>query len=605
MPCLPEHLSRSNVVYGRPRWHFSPDVLSSRSATENQQEEDGMNTTMSYGRRLWFHVRWKDPVRYEISPEAASYSMGMSTQTTNSLAILTLCWSYILSVRLLEMQGRMVEYSNHRLWPQSHGLQGQSIVDLEGASPSLVRWLCAILSPKLGWCPRGFGQLPVWLTTFTEDVQVSLASPIMAAEIDSAPSSSEATELLIELCQLFRLGTNLAEASDWEPMQPYKAAFLAALMVPFYNSMKLRPRLPIPHLPRVSGSGVFTRTHKQAIRGYTKDLRYFMTLSLHTSSLGSVLWSVFWQPEVDCNLVGPWLTSILDTLEPTINEKRVETLLKVFVARRPRVAIWWMALFLLGDLTLLDWIRRYAQKLLEKWGFGTSSPPDPIIAAWTGSKQSFLDLDKDSLYTEESDAVPRADVLRCRFDLKLQDYASTLLAWRPFGYMRKAEVEPDLWPQLETKYTRRYHSFVWYHSKKPMRPDRGFRNDTGRDVKNVPDDLELRPSSVECRDEEPHCRLYLRPSRILTRTMMSFLVEDGMGGRHWANAALPVKLGQLRWLRDWEGLASGEQPLGEEDIAKDVGGKPPSWFLEEWVRGRWTVDSGEQEAGVGMSTRVG
>jgi hypothetical protein len=38
---------------------------------------------------------------------------------------------------------------------------------------------------------------------------------------------------------------------------------------------------------------------------------------------------MLWQPDVECDLVRPWLASVLDTLEPTIEEKQVEVLVKV------------------------------------------------------------------------------------------------------------------------------------------------------------------------------------------------------------------------------------------------------------------------------------
>ncbi|KAL6361896.1 hypothetical protein LRP88_05376 [Fusarium phalaenopsidis] len=65
--------------------------------------------------------------------------------------------------------------------------------------------------------------------------------------------------------------------------------------------------------------------------------------------------------------------------------------------------------------------------------------------------------------------------------------------------------------------------------------------------------------------------------------MMSFLVEDAAGDRNWANADMPGKLEQHRWLRDWEGLCSMDVEIVEPD---EKPAKPPSWFLEEWIEGK-------------------
>lgn len=585
VPALPDQLPRSDFLYGRPCWHI-PLGIASRETVPAVKLDDG-DAALAYGRRISFRLRTKDSIRCDACPQAASFLLGNSAKTTNSLAVLTMCWSYILSVRLLEMQGRAVQYTMHRLWPQSDKRCEQSMIDLEGASPSLIRWLCAVLDPDLGWRAKDKGFLPPWAATFKTDVRLVIRSSDSAAGMLSPPSSPEATELLIELCGLFRLGTDLGQDVRWDSIPPYKAAFFAALMLPFYDYMKLQPRLPPPHLTRAEGGSMFDTTHERTIRQYITDLQYFMTLSIHPPSLGSVLWSIFWQPGIDCNLVSPWLASILDVLGPTIDGKRIETLVKMFLSRRPRVALWWLALFLLGDLSVLGWIQRYAEKLEEKYGFGSLSPPDPMVSAWTGSKQSFLDLERDALYMEHSDLVSRADLLRCRFDFRLQYSASTLLSWRPFGYIKKTQVEPELWPQLEAKSIRQYHSFIWYPHRELSYPSYGFRRDTGRHVKNVPDDLERRSSSTKC---QGGCQrdIKLTPSEESTCRMMFFLVEDATGGRDWANAASLAKAKGHRWLRDWEGLDTME----EEDKASPTADatKQPSWFLTEWMNRRHAFD---------------
>ncbi|KAJ4310669.1 hypothetical protein N0V84_010850 [Fusarium piperis] len=581
VPSLPEHLPTGRVLYGRPRWNLSPDIANPRST--DQDEDD--DPTLRYGRRLAFFLQAEEPIRSSICQEAASYSMGLDSTATGSLAVLTMCWSYILSVRVLEMQGRQARYSSHHLSPQQQ--HEGPMVDLDGASSALVRWLCAILSPEVGWGANDEEKLPMFATFLNQDTQIVIGrAPISTTAVHSAPSSLEAVELLIEICRLFRLGTEHGETSEWEVMLPCRAGFLAALVLPFYTFMDLQPQLPTPHLTK-SQSGAFESIHEQEIRQHYSDLGYFMALGSHPPSVGSVLWSIFWQPDVDCNLAGPWLSSILEVLKPAIRQKHVEVVLKMFIARRPRVAIWWVALFLLGDLTILDCIQEYTQKLEEKRGVGSMAAPDPIVSAWTGAKQSFLDDEKDATYVDKSDLVSRADVLRCLFDLKLQDYASVLLAWRPFGYIHKDKVEVELGPLLETKYVRQYHSFVWYPERDSAAPpEHGFRNDTGRDVKDVLDNLD-RPSTGIVSKGGHQPPVSMRPSRISSRRMLNFLVEDAAGKCDWANAVLPVDQDQLRWLFHWE----YPDPMQDDSSSdrSEGGGEAgsASWFMRDWLNGEF------------------
>ncbi|RSL76337.1 hypothetical protein CEP51_010047 [Fusarium floridanum] len=581
VPSLPEHIPIGRVLYGRPRWSLSPDLASPRG-----MDQDDEGPMLRYGRRLGFFLLAEEPIRSCISQEAASYSMGLDSTTTDSLAVLTMCWSYILSVRVLEMQGREVRYSFNRLPLQQQ--HETPMIDLVDASPALVRWLSAILCPRFGWGPKDQGKLPMFATFLNQDSQITIGGPSFSPlALNSAPSSSEAMELLIELCHLFRLGTEPSEEPEWEAISPCRAGFLAALVLPFYTFMDLQPQLPTPHLAK-SQRDVFEDTHEQEIRQYYSDIRYFMALGSHPPSVGSVLWSIFWQPDVDCNLVGPWLSSILEVLGPSIRQKHVEVILQMFITRRPRVAIWWMAIFLLGDMTILNCIQRYTQKMEENGAVGSMTAPDPIISAWTGANQSFLDEEKDATYGEPSDLVSRADLLRCQFDLKLQNYDSVLLSWRPFGYIQKGQIELDLWQLLENRYVRQYHSFVWYPKRtSPATPDLGFRHDTGRDVKNVPDNLDRSSTGIMSKgDCQPS--LSIRPSRISTRRMVNFLVEDTAGTRDWTNAVLPVDQDQLRWLFHWEHpdpMGNSSSSNGAENGRKE--GSASWFFVRDWMAGEF------------------
>lgn len=215
-------------------------------------------------------------------------------------------------------------------------------------------------------------------------------------------------------------------------------------MIPFYSSYRLRPCFPPPQLqPR---NTTFNKGDENRIRQFLADAPYFMTLSLHPALFASCLWSVFWQPEIVCNLVSPRLTSIHRTLRPTSEANDLETLLKVFLARRPRCGAWWFAMFMLGDCSILDWILSYLKKVEERWGYGTLSPPDPLAELWTGTKQSFVHSGTTRVYNDNSCVVLREDWLRCRFNFKFQDPGCVPLAWLSFGSVDKRDIEPELWP---------------------------------------------------------------------------------------------------------------------------------------------------------------
>lgn len=103
-----------------------------------------------------------------------------------------------------------------------------------------------------------------------------------------------------------------------------------------------------------------------------------------------------WQPQVECNLASPLLTSILDVLRLVVDAGMSDVLPKVFAIRRPQVAPWWIGVLLLGDPGILGQITRYLETLEERYSFGWMARPDPVVAAWTGVPQSFLDTQNDT-----------------------------------------------------------------------------------------------------------------------------------------------------------------------------------------------------------------
>jgi hypothetical protein len=83
-------------------------------------------------------------------------------------------------------------------------------------------------------------------------------------------------------------------------------------------------------------------------------------------------------------------------------------------------------------------------------------------AVWTGSPQPFLDEETSRAYTDLANSVSRADLLRHRYNFRLQDAASTPVSWRPFGKVAWADIEPELWPWLQHGSRREYGHWIWW-----------------------------------------------------------------------------------------------------------------------------------------------
>lgn len=308
VPALPDNLPRRGFIIGRPLWHIpDPD----RTDDADKPEWD---LQYAYGVRKFFHLSCPRPIQCHVYSQHSQLTIPGHTLLTaqRGLSFLTMCWSYILSVRILELQGSKPVYSRFSLLPVSaktfRPTAGEVVLNL-GASASrrLVRWLCAVLSPKPGWLAES-GEFPPWAAFCACDrplVVVTADGVAGFVRKESPPSSAEATELLIEFYRLYGLlEPGHKHKGQTSNLPPPTAAFLAALALPFYRNVGLQPQFPIASLgkpiPQSTESAEYTIA---TIRRYIADLRYYMVLSMHPSSIGSIIWSIFWQPDIEADLV--------------------------------------------------------------------------------------------------------------------------------------------------------------------------------------------------------------------------------------------------------------------------------------------------------------
>lgn len=549
VPALPNFIPKHGVLAGRPLWHV-PNAQDEKSGDERNKDWD---MRYLFGALKQYTLSFPQPIEC-LTTSSPSSSNKHTSHATKGLLVLTLCWSYILSARFSELQRKKILYSPHTLRPKtakaSCARQGEVNIHLSAStSHKLVKWLCAILAPRPGWLVEG-GGFPPWATFCSGDIHfvISTDGPVTFDDDERPPSCAHATELLTELCRYYGLGNNNFNSDFDKSLSPYTTAFLAALALPFSRLIGLQPRFPIPILEGRS-TDITDTASLQPIQQYVADLRYYMTLSMHPRSLESVLWSIFWQPDVECNVVSFWLASILDVLRPAINSHDFVLLSQIFILRRPRVGLWWVGVFVLGDPSILTLITRYLDTL-----DASMASSDPVSSSWTGSPHSFLDGNDSSIYIDLDDPVPIMEVLRHRNNFRLQDTSSTPLSWRPFGHIKKREVEVELWPGLERGYSREYVHWVWWIRRDHGIVNRdiqlGFRKDTGRFISGIPDHLERKRTRgfAKCIVD-----IKLEPSLQSTLRMIHYCMEDATGDRDTAISIIPgAKVHP--WLKGWRGL---------------------------------------------------
>ncbi|KAI3335385.1 hypothetical protein F4824DRAFT_501008 [Ustulina deusta] len=526
VPALPQPLPKSKGLWGWAVWQLSsPPHL----ACSNDW------STKSCSAQQRFSLGFDKPLR------CLALASQPQLPQPKGFSLLFFCWSYIFSVRLLEFQTRNFRYTQSFRQTVPTTTATDYVVDLKGASDKLVRWLSAVLAPSMGWSVQG--PLPAWAVYLDADIVLVSGHRIAYDPKEAPPSASEAIELLIELCTLFGLAP--ATHSGVGPLMPSTVAFLAALSIPFYRSSSFTPRLSRCLL---DGRGPTTaEVDVNSIQQYFADLPYYMTLSL-SNFLGSAIWSIFWQPDISCNLVSPWYASIFHVLEPFLKTRSAETIAKIFLLRRPRLGLWWFGIFLLGDPTIFDWIERFLETLEERYGYGSTSKPNLVMAAWSGVPQSFLDMAEARAYSETED-IPRSEILWHRHNFQL---SRSTTAWPPPGTTKIQKVELELWPFLQQGSSRDYLHWVWL-VKDSQDIQYGFRRDTGRFVQDIPDQLGL--IRVGREQNRGILEMKVAPSKEATLRTLALAVEDVVGDVHLSNAYLDGLEGHS-WLKHWRGLES-------------------------------------------------
>lgn len=548
VPSLPDRIIGG--LRGQPIWRI-PGVEDS----EDEQDFPNLSDTEVHNEsKKECQLSFLNPIRCKITTEEDSRKpcAAPGSKTYNSLMLLSFCWAYILSVRLLELRGKMPRYNSRVIQPitpaEVNSFPGAVNIHLPNpASRKLTKWICALLTPRSGW-EANEGGYPPWATTLPGDVRFTVSSevPVAFSRGDRPPDSIEAIELLIELCNLFGLVKDeRTVGGESEPLDPVTAAFLAVLALPFARSIGLHPVFPVPSFRQPTN---MTSSHRRSapVIDIAKDLRYFMTISMHPQSVGSIVYSMFWQPEIPCNLVSPWLGSILHVLGPYLNKIDLDTLAKVFAIRRPRAAPWWLGILLLGDSGVVRKIRRYLGTTRE-W---PPSPPDTTVAAWTGVNQSFLDEKPSRAYPSGNCHVLSEDLLRHRYNLQLRDNQkhSKLFPWLPFGSVPKEDVEAELQPWLEERFTRTYWGWIWWgldaQGNMTQSIERGFARDTGRFAQDVPERLETPSRCIPRWDVS----FPLDPSWTATYCMLMALGTD-MKGTVDPNSPLLADFQDHEWVK--------------------------------------------------------
>ncbi|EEU47543.1 uncharacterized protein NECHADRAFT_78075 [Fusarium vanettenii 77-13-4] len=288
-----------------------------------------------------------------------------SDSTSNGIAILFFGWAYILCMSMLEKQHIPMCYPDSIPTPpptQDHCSDGRELtVDIGHVSEGEFLWWTSLLSPGQGWRSAS-GKHPAWAITYTGNIKLRVEAKVVpSAGLNASPPSSR---------QAVRFLSRFASMYDLDGQAPLALAM--ALTLPLHNETTSVVKLPRPILTRQDTP----RASLSSIEREYKSLTHYMTLSSNPIFLSSVLWAVFWEPGVECNLVSPWYDAIINIVKPLINRGELEMLGHILALRRPNVAPLWYGIAAYGQTKTILSIVPFLQNLFTP----VPSRPIPEVA---------------------------------------------------------------------------------------------------------------------------------------------------------------------------------------------------------------------------------
>lgn len=391
----------------------------------------------SFQEEMVLHVASDCPttVVFSSGPHSTTDFLTHIERESSHLPILMLAWVYILSARWAELipSAAMSDYNSHQARVNSdngpHKMEDDGfhiVVDIGDADDAAARWWAAVLDG--GWdasirSDTGVLLCSPWSISTQQGPKFTISANIQpcSAIKNSRPASfSSAVRYLSEYCHLH----DVVEQSE--------AALAAALLIPVAKFDNRRINLPVPRLARKA-----TRSQEKArvLPSWDTEPRQLdrlLTLSCNARGVKALLNSIFFEPDVACNICGAWLQGSFAFLDSD-KARDPHVLLRSFMERDPGLGFLWLGAFTTGAE------ERCLQEARAGWW-----KVDISAAAWTGTHASFIQ-EPVTKVSPDAQEISRAD--ECRLMYLSHGPGHTvppLFPFAPFGCTAMEDTDLDV-----------------------------------------------------------------------------------------------------------------------------------------------------------------
>ncbi|KAJ5544130.1 hypothetical protein N7494_005409 [Penicillium frequentans] len=409
-------LQDSLVINGRSTWRTSDGSCDSNPMVMPKQ------LLLAVGGRL--DVRLSEDSPFSGWPGVQglpSYDQG------NFLSVLYFAWAYILSARWVELLGCSAEHECSMV-PTTLGAENslpkpekQPVFEIDignDVCEEEIFWWRTILCSGDGWNAtvkyKGHIYLSPWSVS-AKNVGFTLATNSWGAE-SKLPDSGTALKYLTRFSVHHHLYAQCSVALAGVLYIPFLRKRTLYLPFPKQDSPFGRKNLASDSLPSIP----------DLLNHHSEIIPKCMTLSLNTWGLRSLLYSTFFNADIECNLVSAWLNPAFAIINSIIQSK---SSIATFMAnRQPRLGILWLGA-ILTDLT---------NPILRDVRAGMTALDLPA-SAWTGIAQTFLTSGMESTYGE---SIRRDDECRLLLITACEGHERPpIWPWKPFGSTQLSDTE--------------------------------------------------------------------------------------------------------------------------------------------------------------------
>lgn len=385
-----------------------------------------------FDRPVQIGVTAREPVPLslpDVAQDDTSYSPWF-VSSDNYLSVLILAWTYILSARWAELMPTtcIIEYTHSLAHSKNmsdtgtdYNDQNTVCIDIDYADQAEARWWSAVLSLGQGWrATMRMAQstfLSPWSIDFRSNLQFRLSIPLQQSSSPPNPTFSMACEYLTRFCTHHCI----ADQSN--------AALAVALLLPSVNDGRVL-QLPALRISRFES----LRNHQgdEALSRSTSRMHCpdrLLTLSCNIRGIRPALLSVFYEVQIECNVVTPWLQGTLAAID-TLAKKDACIIGRMCMDRSPQVAYLWLGATILG----------LQERLLQNVRRG-QIPFDLESAVWSRTIQSFIQQPVSDPLVRHG-RVTRADECRLLFLSRSERHLRIpVCQWKPFGETPIEEVD--------------------------------------------------------------------------------------------------------------------------------------------------------------------